>query len=695
MRERSSGLDFLKYPLRFRTGIYLKELEKSVHLVEEDSSTSFSDELSRELLPLVGRGLTGREILSRRPARLNQAAWLTSLISLYKSGFLQYDSQTPLKVALKPVSTVGLAELEQALSDEGIGCCSSADFSIVLVSDYRELLSIPPGKPYLPLKLVGKQAWFGPVFSSSGPCPLCLEQRVSYHRAPQRLSELESDRSFLNFHSRMFAWLLRRELLGEPVFDSEVLLTHTAESGCSKHRVVKRSLCPWCGESSETIEAPRLFRGELRFKEGLSGYREESASSFLSGNEDLLDPLTGIARLTKISDGPVHLWSARYHQGSPATWNDWEAGSRNNAGGKGATVEDAKAGALGEALERYCSQWDPGYACVSASFEELGDAAIHPNRCMLFSQRQYEEPGPWDVLAKKRVPRPFPESEQMRWVRVWSMTQAEWRFLPAEFVHYGFPGPGRHACVGDSNGNAGGHSLEEAALQGLLELIERDAAAIWWYNKLVPPRVELTSIPSEFLRDVLHHAAEKLDRDVWILDLTVDLAIPVYAAVSAQRGEGAFPSIGFGAHICPSVAIHRAVMEMYQLLPYSLKVSERADRQFQEEGSSTTLRSLQDHPYICGGAVKGWTESDELPESMGECFDLCRRRLASVGLEECLLADFSRPELNYRVVKVIVPGLRHFWRRLAPGRLYDVPVKLGWIDRANDECALNALELGT
>jgi ribosomal protein S12 methylthiotransferase accessory factor len=30
------------------------------------------------------------------------------------------------------------------------------------------------------------------------------------------------------------------------------------------------------------------------------------------------------------------------------------------------------------------------------------------------------------------------------------------------------------------------------------------------------------------------------------------------------------------------------------------------------------------------------------------------------------------------VVKVIVPGLRHFWMRFAPGRLYDVPVKLGW-----------------
>jgi oxazoline/thiazoline synthase len=28
-----------------------------------------------------------------------------------------------------------------------------------------------------------------------------------------------------------------------------------------------------------------------------------------------------------------------------------------------------------------------------------------------------------------------------------------------------------------------------------------------------------------------------------------------------------------------------------------------------------------------------------------------------------------------------VPGLRHFYIRFAPGRLYDVPVKLGYLDQ--------------
>ena len=42
-----------------------------------------------------------------------------------------------------------------------------------------------------------------------------------------------------------------------------------------------------------------------------------------------------------------------------------------------------------------------------------------------------------------------------------------------------------------------------------------------------------------------------------------------------------------------------------------------------------------------------------------------------------LVLDQTRPDIGVPVIRVIVPGLRHFYRRFAPGRLYDVPVKLG------------------
>jgi ribosomal protein S12 methylthiotransferase accessory factor len=44
-------------------------------------------------------------------------------------------------------------------------------------------------------------------------------------------------------------------------------------------------------------------------------------------------------------------------------------------------------------------------------------------------------------------------------------------------------------------------------------------------------------------------------------------------------------------------------------------------------------------------------------------------------------------------MKAIVPGLRHFWARFAPGRLYDVPVALGWLDAPTAEADLNPVAM--
>ena len=60
---------------------------------------------------------------------------------------------------------------------------------------------------------------------------------------------------------------------------------------------------------------------------------------------------------------------------------------------------------------------------------------------------------------------------------------------------------------------------------------------------------------------------------------------------------------------------------------------------------------------------------------------------------QMLVLDQTRPDIELPVVKVIVPGLRHFWARFGPGRLYDVPVELGWLDRPIPEHALNPIPM--
>jgi ribosomal protein S12 methylthiotransferase accessory factor len=70
----------------------------------------------------------------------------------------------------------------------------------------------------------------------------------------------------------------------------------------------------------------------------------------------------------------------------------------------------------------------------------------------------------------------------------------------------------------------------------------------------------------------------------------------------------------------------------------------------------------------------------------------CRSIIEAQGME-MLVLDQTRADVGMPVVKVVVPGLRHFWARYAPGRLYDVPVKMGWLEKPLREEELNPIPI--
>jgi ribosomal protein S12 methylthiotransferase accessory factor len=68
----------------------------------------------------------------------------------------------------------------------------------------------------------------------------------------------------------------------------------------------------------------------------------------------------------------------------------------------------------------------------------------------------------------------------------------------------------------------------------------------------------------------------------------------------------------------------------------------------------------------------------------------CKARVEGRGIE-ILVLDQTRPDVGFPVVRVVAPGLRHFWARFGPGRLYDVPVQQGWLPRSLNEMEMNPL----
>ena len=58
----------------------------------------------------------------------------------------------------------------------------------------------------------------------------------------------------------------------------------------------------------------------------------------------------------------------------------------------------------------------------------------------------------------------------------------------------------------DSNGCAAGNTIEEAIVQGFLELVERDSYAIWWYNRLQRAELDLSACDNSYVRDLRNAA---------------------------------------------------------------------------------------------------------------------------------------------------------------------------------------------
>jgi ribosomal protein S12 methylthiotransferase accessory factor len=155
---------------------------------------------------------------------------------------------------------------------------------------------------------------------------------------------------------------------------------------------------------------------------------------------------------------------------------------------------------------------------------------------------------------------------------------------------------------------------------------------------------------------------------------------------------------GFGAHLDPRIALLRAMTELNQMLAHLLDAPpDGPPKELSEEDTLQWLMKakLAEHAYLVPREGRPRTLADHPPawtDDLKEDVELCRARVEGLGLE-MLVLDQTRPEVGLPVVKVIVPGLRHFWRRFGPGRLYDVPVKLGWLAAPLAEEQLNPVAM--
>ena len=215
------------------------------------------------------------------------------------------------------------------------------------------------------------------------------------------------------------------------------------------------------------------------------------------------------------------------------------------------------------------------------------------------NMRRGQAPTP-DPDDAPTMPALFDRSAEIEWSPVWSLRDERFKYLPTSLLYFFYRGPA--AFHADSNGCAAGNTLEEAIVQGFLELVERDAYAIWWYNRLQRPEVDLGQFDDSYVRDLQTQLAET-GRRLWVLDVTSDLGIPTFVAIShwMQNGQENI-EFGSGAHFDARIAMLRALTELNQFLSIGLMGGGTGEKSSLD---GTTPLRLQDHPYLTPSGQSG------------------------------------------------------------------------------------------
>jgi ribosomal protein S12 methylthiotransferase accessory factor len=147
---------------------------------------------------------------------------------------------------------------------------------------------------------------------------------------------------------------------------------------------------------------------------------------------------------------------------------------------------------------------------------------------------------------------------------------------------------------------------------------------------------------------------------------------------------------GSGAHFDSRIALLRTLTELNQFMSISLMNGGSGEKPSLD---NVTPLQLTNYPFLLPNGHR------TIPLISGSKFgplgdtrkqvDACVEIARQAGLD-LLVLDQTRPDVETSIARVIVPGLRHFYRRFGPGRLYDVPVKLGLRDRPLAENELTA-----
>lgn len=724
--------------VRFSPSLWVQSIDEDVLLILTERKRSI---IRGRAIVQVAQNINGQrtvaDIVAALDGQLDEASVQTVLEQLAHKGYLgigaaptdtpahafwelmQADAITAqrnldaLTVTIHSMAGISPQPLTDVLAYSGITVTPHGRLHIALTDDYLrpELATLAAqaaaaGVALLLVQPSGSTPTIGPLIHAEfGSCLVCLQHALRLNRPVQTWLHRHQHQGHLPLALQAGSQHATYGLVAHAItllygtrqdrsqLKDHLLALDLQTLQTQRHAVTRRPQCSHCGDATlmaQQAHTPVQLQPSTAMLRREGGYRVTDPSATFERLKHLISPITGplayLHPMPRRHSGMRKVYVAGYMvcpQDTPRT-NNFD----KICAGKGQSDEQARTSALCEALERFSGVYQGDEARVRGSMATLGEQhTVHFNALQNFSPAQYDQREHINRATtdrRRQVPERFTPETTIDWTPAWSLTTGAMRYVPLNYCYAEAPlDAGCTYGIHNPNGAAAGNSLEEAILQGFLELVERDATAIWWYNRISMPIIDLASFADPYFERLQQDYAA-IGWQLWVLDLTHDLGIAVCAAVAYHPSEHRY-AIGFGCHLDAALAVQRALTEVNQLFdpsgtspaPWDPALLTRAD--FLHPTPHIPRRHARDMPTTGGTNLQADIEH-------------CATTVAAHGMD-MLVVNKTRPDIDLRVAQVIVPGLRHFWPRLDAGRLYTVPVAMQWQTHPTPENELNPAPL--
>ncbi|MFI6498960.1 TOMM precursor leader peptide-binding protein [Nonomuraea typhae] len=570
--------------------------------------------------------------------------------------------------------------------------------------------------PWLPLEVAGETVLIGPtVLSGTAGCDRCAgTRRVVARRETAAMDSLLAARgrsphtpaALLCFCLPVVAETVAAEagrLAGarEPAHTRAVHQLRLRDLALSRHVFVADPLCPHCGRLPEDSAERAVPDSSPDPKPAPGVYRTRDVRQLdTTLLETYVDREYGIVREIEKTTSAAYPYASAM-MAIP--------GLIENGYGRAPDFQSCLTGAIAEALERLGGARPAGRrTAVRGSFRALDGDALDPKSFGLYSDEVYAQAA--HPLCR------YDDDAEIDWVWGYSYTRRRPVLVPECYIYYRrhhYDPPATHFVRETSNGCALGGTPAEAALHGLLELVERDSFLLTWYARLPARELDLESAADPLIPLMAERLEHVHGYRVRAFNITMEHGIPAVWVTAVHPGDDPLQAKAFcasGSGFDPERALIDAILEAAVVIPRQSRLfAEDRDRITAMLDQPHLVKDMEDHAllYCHPDAFRrlGFLlSSGSVPETIARSFAGALRpdgatvtedlrtvvgRLGGAGLE---VVAVDQTSLEHRVMgfscaKVVVPGLLPLtfgdrYRRLRSlPRLLTVPHTLGFRPR--------------